>query len=786
MVLIGVISLFIFIYFPSRLKNQAIEASVDKAQSIAEMTAFSISSALFFDDVEGAQEVIEGAKQNEDLIYIVVLDDSGDLFIAFNQDEADRIDLMQTEKQSLRMSQDGMVYEIMTPILNGDEEIGQLFLGISFGKLRKEIDRSRVNIALVSGLIFLIGIIAVLGISTLVTRPLSQMMQTVERIAQGDLTQRATLSSRDEVGHLAESFNLMVDTVEERTKELQEEIKERKRREALQLSRQWVLEKVWQMKRPDDIQQVLVTIKENLKMLAIGFQDFAVTLVDTSCEPPTVQFYSLQEGWEELPPDKGGETIIQVWHRGVPFYRRDLDIEDTYQERHCVEATYGHPVRAILDVPFSHGTLSVNSPKPHAFSDQDVVSLQLLAEVLSEAFRRRDDLQTLEQTEEQLRHSQKMEAIGQLASGMAHDFNNLLTVITGHCQLLLMVLDEDDPKYQSLEQVNKAGGKAATLIRQLLTFSRREVVQPEVLDLNKVVENLEKMLGRLIGENIELITATGSALGKVKADPGQLEQVIMNLAVNARDAMPGGGKLTIETENVELDEADAKRFVDIQPGSYVVLTVKDTGIGMDAETRERIFEPFFTTKDVGKGTGLGLSTAYGIIKQGNGHIQVFSEPGEGTTFEIYLPQVGGKEIDRQSQILAETTIPQGAETVLLAEDDETVRQLAEKILRQYGYTVLEAKNGEEALQVGARHNGPIHLLLTDVMMTGMNGHELADHLLSTRPELKVVYMSGYMDDTVSRHILEESETNFIQKPFSPNDLMRKVHESLNRSRLEKV
>ena len=225
MVLIGVISLFIFIYFPSRLKNQAIEASVDKAQSIAEMTAFSISPALLFDDVKGAQEVIEGARQNEDLIYIVVLDDSGHLFTAFNQNEADQIDLIQTEKQNLRMSQDGMVYEVMTPILNGDEEIGQLFLGISFARLKKEIGRSRVNIALVSGLIFLIGIIAVLGISTLVTRPLSQMMQTVERIAQGDLTQRATLSSRDEVGHLAESFNLMVDTVEERTKELQEEIK---------------------------------------------------------------------------------------------------------------------------------------------------------------------------------------------------------------------------------------------------------------------------------------------------------------------------------------------------------------------------------------------------------------------------------------------------------------------------------------------------------------------------------------------------------------------------------
>jgi two-component system cell cycle sensor histidine kinase/response regulator CckA len=380
--------------------------------------------------------------------------------------------------------------------------------------------------------------------------------------------------------------------------------------------------------------------------------------------------------------------------------------------------------------------------------------------------------------EEQLRQSQKLESVGMLAGGIAHDFNNLLTVITGYSELTLRRLDKDDPLARNIEEIEKAADRATSLTRQLLAFSRKQVLQPKVLDLNAVIMNIEKMLGRLVGEDMELRTLPGAGLGQVKADPGQIEQVILNLVVNARDAMPRGGKIIIETGNVYLDEAYALRHIAVQPGRYAMLAVTDTGHGIDAETMKYLFEPFFTTKEQGKGTGLGLSTVYGIVKQSGGNIWVYSEVGVGTSFKIYLPRVDEQVTEKD----ADTPLPnsaRGTETILLAEDEEMVRNLARDSLKMYGYTVLEAASAEEALLISQRHKGTIHLVLTDVVMPRMSGKQLAEQLERSRPDTPVLYMSGYTDQAIVHNGILDEDISFIGKPFTPDALALKVSEVLH-------
>ena len=380
--------------------------------------------------------------------------------------------------------------------------------------------------------------------------------------------------------------------------------------------------------------------------------------------------------------------------------------------------------------------------------------------------------------QDQLHQAQKMEAIGQLAGGFAHDFNNALTLIKASSQLALFDLIEGDPLRKTIEMILGATDRSANLARQLLAFSRRQVMEMKVLDLDYLLRELDKMLRRVIGEDIELVNVLAEDLGRVKADPGQIEQVIMNLALNARDAMPTGGKLTIETANVELDEEYVRTHVDVTPGRYVMLAVTDTGAGMPPEVRERIFEPFFTTKEKGKGTGLGLSSVFGIVKQSGASISVYSEPGRGSTFKIYLPRV--EEALEEEKKALKKEISRGGETVLVAEDNNDVRRLAVQILKRQGYRLLEAANGGEAFLICEKYGGEIHLILTDVVMPGMSGRELAERLLLLHPEMKVLYMSGYPDDAVMRHGILEEGTNFIAKPFSLDALVSKVREVLDK------
>ena len=380
--------------------------------------------------------------------------------------------------------------------------------------------------------------------------------------------------------------------------------------------------------------------------------------------------------------------------------------------------------------------------------------------------------------EQQLRQSQKMEAIGQLAGGVAHDFNNLLTAINGYSSLALQRADPDDRLRGYLEEIKKAGERAANLTRQLLAFGRKQMLKPVPLNLNDVVSEMSKMLRRLIGEDIFFDAIFDPALKQIRADPGQIEQVLVNLVVNSRDAMPQGGTLTIETANFDIDHDFASRHLGLSAGSYVVLTVSDNGCGMEEKTKARIFEPFFTTKEKGRGTGLGLSTVYGIVTQSGGNIRVYSEPGEGTVFKVFLPQFD-QEGEPPAKVVVDTTVPCGSETILVVEDEDIVRGLARRILEEAGYNVLDARGGEEAIRLCRERRGPIDLLLTDVVMPETSGREVAERLTRLRPATRVLYMSGYTDDAIVHHGVVDSDVEFIQKPFTPLALARKVREVLD-------
>ena len=388
--------------------------------------------------------------------------------------------------------------------------------------------------------------------------------------------------------------------------------------------------------------------------------------------------------------------------------------------------------------------------------------------------------QALRRSEEQFRHVQKLQAMGQLAGGVAHDFNNLLTVITGYGEILLSTLETGDPRRGHVEEILKASRRAASLTRQLLAFSRKQLMSPRVLNLNQVVGDMERMLRRLIGEDIRLELRLASPLWAVRADPGQIEQVLMNLAVNARDAMPGGGTLTLRTQNVDLDANYVREHPDARAGPHVLLAVEDTGCGMDARTLARLFEPFFTTKEPGKGTGLGLSTVYGIVQQSGGSIRATSEPGKGTTFWIYLPRCAEETRRDETPPSGKlASVRQGTETVLLVEDSDVVRRLVRDVLTAKGYCVLEARNGREAVQICEHCDRPIHLLLTDVVMPEAGGRDLAEYLTTLHPSLKVLYMSGYAETTFFAHGFPREGAAFISKPFTPGQIARKVREVLD-------
>ena len=444
----------------------------------------------------------------------------------------------------------------------------------------------------------------------------------------------------------------------------------------------------------------------------------------------------------------------------------------------------GHGLRACWSTPILDsagrvlGTFAMYFDRPRAPEADELQHLDILTRTAAIAIERKQSQSVLRETEAQLAHSQKMDAVGKMAGGIAHEFNNLLTAINGYTDLLLDLHKSDEPDKGYLSEVRKAGERAASLTRQLLAFGRKQMLTLKLLDLNEVVQGMRNMLRQVIGENIEFHIRLSSDLGRIKADPGQIEQVILNLVLNARDAMPYGGGITLETSDLILDGKSVT--LPVPSGHYSVLAISDTGHGMDEITRARIFEPFFTTKEVGKGTGLGLSMVDGIIRQSGGHIRVHSAPGEGATFRIYMPREKRQvEEEKKPATAALPLTGKGEGTILVVEDEETVRKLVYHTLKSQGYTVWLASSGEVAMKLHQQHPGdPIHLLLTDVVMPGMSGRELAETLQPLRPEMKVMYMSGYTEDAVIRHGVSEEGATFLGKPFSPATLTDKIREVL--------
>jgi PAS domain S-box-containing protein len=541
-----------------------------------------------------------------------------------------------------------------------------------------------------------------------------------------------------------------------------------------------------------NIDEVYERFAEEVKKI-IPFDRIVINIIDTEKSTVKNAYIAGKEvqnrNVEDIYPLEGSGNAEMVRTKSTLLIQTE-DFKEYKDRFPMLLSTFQAGFRSIMNVPlFSKGEiiggLLLRSREPYAYTDKDVKLAERIgsqiagaianAQLFTERLRAEEEKAALQ---EQLRQSQKMEAIGCLAGGVAHDFNNLLTIIKGNTQLSLMDLKENDPLRGDLEEVMRASDRASDLIHQLLAFSRRQMMEIKVVDLNTLLKNLEKMLGRVIGEDIELVTILAENLRSIKVDPGQMEQVIMNLAVNARDAMPDGGKLTIETANVELDEEYAHKHIAVKPGRYVMLSVSDTGVGMSPEIKERVFDPFFTTKEKGKGTGLGLSTVYGIVKQSEGNIWVYSEPGQGTTLKIYLPQIDEPVDELKEEVVKE--IARGNETILVVEDDETVRKLAVRILKKQGYRVLEASEGGTALLLGEEFKDPIHLILTDVVMPKMSGRQLVERLKEIHPEMKALYMSGYTDNAVLHHGVLEKGTNFIQKPFTVENLTRKVRGVLDK------
>jgi len=643
--------------------------------------------------------------------------------------------------QELAASDGQALYDFAVPMVVDGQRWGTARVGLSRRGMDAEIAETRRQLGLLAVLVMAGAGLASALVARRIGRPVRQLAAGAVAIARGELDQRVEPTTSDEIGQLAVAFNDMAGQLRSQRAALVEQ------RTALEAAhadlRQHYAELSDLKSYTDNILNSLVNgiVTLDLDGRVVTLNEAAETLL--GCRPGTARGRPVDEVFDHAPEVAG---ILQ----------------GAVQRRMGSTATVTLPGRAGGFVPVE---ITAATLKGSGGQDLGVVAIVR-------------DLTAVRHLEAQLRQAQKMEAVGRLAGGVAHDFNNLLTVITGRSQLLLLKLPPESPLHRDIELIEETAHRASALTRQLLAFSRKQILQPRVVDLNEVVRGMEAMLGRLIAEDIQLTTRLEPTAGCVRADPAQIEQMIVNLIVNARDAMPLGGQLTIETSRVELDQASAHRQVGVRPGPYVRLVVRDTGVGMDAVTKAHLFEPFFTTKGPGKGTGLGLATVYGIVTQSGGVIGVESEPGQGAVFTIDLPRAEAPAEPRPEParpLLA----AQGSETVLLVEDEAAVRGLARDILERQGYTVLEAVNGDEALRIGRDHRGPIHLLVTDVVMPHMGGRELADRLTAGRRETKVLYVSGYTDDAILRQGVSQTGMAFLEKPFTAAVLAARVREVLD-------
>lgn len=591
-----------------------------------------------------------------------------------------------------------------------------------------------------STLVSILGaaIIAVL-LSILLARSLTRPLESMTRALLGGAAE-APVEAGGEVGMMARAFKQLHDEVTEKTEALAVEVEER--------------------------MEVSAALKDSLAKVLL----FNAVVESSGDAIVTMKPDGSVSGWNPAAQEMFHHDSEEVVGRHI---LDAVSFKDAPALREAIE-------RVLLGIKVEHWEATAVKPDGKLLELLITVSPVKSAsgEIIGASFIARDNTEH-RSIEAQLRHAQKMEAVGQLAGGVAHDFNNLLTIIIGCTEFLFERKDIPDDAHNLLKEVHQAGMRAAGLTRQLLAFSRRSIISTSTIRVNMLICEMEKMIRRLIGEDVEVNLHLGSDLPPVTADPAQIEQVLMNLVVNARDAMPTGGILIIESKFITLDEVYADMHIEVEPGDYVVIAISDNGVGMPESVRSRIFDPFYTTKEVGKGTGLGLSTVYGIIKQAGGHITCYSEPGRGTTFKIYLPATVGGELHRHPQTKESVDIYRGSETILLVEDEEGVRALALRVLEKAGYNVIDACDGEEVSNKIHEHDGPIHLVLTDVVLPTLSGREIADAVCMVYPKAKVLYASGYTDDAIVRYGVLRSEMAFLHKPFTPLTLLKKVREVLD-------
>jgi two-component system, cell cycle sensor histidine kinase and response regulator CckA len=628
------------------------------------------------------------------------------------------------------------------------ERVGTLRLVATQVNLWRHMQLFGVVLAVALAVSLVAGLLISSRLQQVVSRPILELASTARRISeQRDYALRAPPGSQDEVGVAVAAFNLMLDRIQDGDLAIRQA--EQKSREQAQFLTSIL----------DGMNEGMVVVDQSAKVLI--WNAAATRIVGSSPAGLPLTQWAQHFGLKRSP--RAGKVAVTE-----PPLARALRGETVDEYEMCIDPTEARSGRWVT------GTAQ-------PMRDEDGSVLGAIA-VFRDVTQQKQAELDLSASEAQLRQAQKMDAVGQLAGGIAHDFNNLLTVICGYSNFALSTLPPADPVYADIEEVLAAGQRAATLTRQLLAFSRTQVLAPQRLDLNAAVHASWQMLRRLIGENVDFSVVYGANLGLVLADPGQIDQVVLNLVVNARDAMPRGGKLVVETGNAELDERYAREHAGARAGSYVQLKVTDTGIGMSPEIQARIFEPFFTTKEVGRGTGLGLSTVYGIIQQSGGDIEVSSVAGAGTTFTVYLPRASTEEEIAGPSSVDVSSVPRGTETILLVEDEAPVRNLARQILTGLGYKVLVARDGLEAIEVQAGHDGPVHLLISDVVMPRLGGGELARRLRQRLPALPIVFFSGYAADASLDSIFPQGGPTLISKPFTVEQLGRTAREALDRPR----
>jgi PAS domain S-box-containing protein len=716
-----------------------------------DLAALSTAPLVLYNYTQLEQNVVR-VDAETDVAYAMILDRDGRVAAHSHRPESvgtlvsgevlDRI--LSTDgplAQELRSPDGRGLFDFSAPMVVDGQRWGTARVGLSRYQMDVEIAATRRQLVLLAVLVLAGAGLASALVAQRIARPVRQLAAGASAISRGEFVQRVEPTTSDEIGQLAAAFNDMARQLHEQRSALLEQ------RTALEAAHGELRRRFAEL---SDLKSYTDHILDSLAngIVTLDLEGRVVTLNG-----------SAEALLGYVAADLRGRPLTEVL-----AHTPDLVaiLQAAIQWRTGRTGTVTLPGRMGGTTPVEVTTATLKGGE-----GQDLGVIVIVR-----------DLTAVRALEAQLRHAQKMEAVGRLAGGVAHDFNNLLTVITGRSQLLLLKLAPESPLRRDVELVEETAHRASALTRQLLAFSRKQMVQPRIVDLNEVVRGMETMLSRLIGEDIALTTHLDATAGCVRADPAQLEQMIVNLAVNARDAMPLGGRLTLETSYIQLDEGFARQHVGLRPGPHVRLTVRDTGVGMDGLIKAHLFEPFFTTKGPGKGTGLGLATVYGIVTQSGGAIRVESEPGQGATFTIELPRVDAPPDLPADPGLVEAA-PHGSETVLLVEDELEVRGLARDILRQQGYTILESADGDEALRIGREHAGPIHLLVTDVVMPLMGGRELADRLRAGRRETKVLYVSGYTDDAILRQGVSETGTAFLAKPFTASALAHKVRQVLD-------